>query len=290
MLVIRTIAMMQEWIHDARAHRHRVGCVPTMGALHDGHLSLVARARAECDVVVVSIFVNPTQFNNSADLTAYPRTEHADAARLQQAGVDVLFAPDTHDMYPSGFSTSVDVGQIAGPLEGESRGPAHFRGVATVVAKLFNIMQPHAAYFGQKDAQQLLVVKHMVRDLNMPVAIVACETVREGDGLALSSRNVRLHADARRQAVGLSRALFRIRDMVHGGERRTAVLHDAGTAELSRYGIPVEHVDYLAIVDADTLTTSETVHGEVLVAVAAHVGGVRLIDNVTVSVRQSGIT
>lgn len=290
MLVVRTIAEMRDCIATARAQGQRVGFVPTMGALHDGHVSLVTRACAECDVTVVSIFVNPTQFNSAADLTAYPRTETTDAAQLQHAGVDILFSPTTDEMYPERFATSIDVGPIALPLEGATRGPEHFRGVATVVAKLLNIVQPHAAYFGQKDAQQLLVVKHLVRDLSIPVSIIACDTVRDPDGLALSSRNTRLTSDARARALGLSTALFHIRDEITRGQRQTNALRDNGFRVLTRFGIAADHVDYLAVVSADNLSALETVHGPVLVAIAAHVGGVRLIDNVVVHVTSGDIS
>jgi pantoate--beta-alanine ligase len=283
MQLIRTIAEWRVLRDAARRAGRTVGFVPTMGALHAGHLALAAQARAECELVVASIFVNPTQFNDARDLAAYPRTESADAAQLEHVGVDVIFAPLAAEMYPGGFATVIDVGPIAEPLEGATRGTVHFRGVATVVAKLLNIVQPDRAYFGQKDAQQVLVIKRLVRDLDMPVDVVVCPTVREPDGLALSSRNARLSPDARRRALGLSAALFRMRDDVREGERRAAALVKHGLDTLAQHDIAGAHIDYLAVVDRNTLAPLEVVAGEALLAVAAHVDGVRLIDNVVLS-------
>ncbi len=279
MNVVRTAVDLRSRVAELRAAGGRVGFVPTMGALHDGHLSLVTRARDECDIVVVSIFVNPTQFNDARDLAAYPRNETADSDRLRHAKVDLLFAPSTHELYPDGFSTSVDVGPITEPLEGATRGAAHFRGVATVVTKLLNLVQPHCAYFGQKDAQQLLVIRRLVRDLDLPVDIIGCPTLREADGLAMSSRNARLAPDARHRALGLSRALFAIRDAANHGVRETDVLRTLGLNTLEAHGVPSAHVDYLALVHAETLQPLADVTDHTLVAVAAHIGDVRLIDN-----------
>lgn len=284
MRLVRTVAELRRALGVERLASRRIGFVPTMGALHEGHLSLARRARAECDVVVCSVFVNPTQFNDARDLDAYPRTEAADAALLDAAGVDIIFAPGVDEMYPEGSTTSVDVGDIAEPLEGVARGTAHFRGVATVVAKLLNIVQPQVAYFGQKDAQQVLVVRRLVRDLDMPVEIVACPVVREADGLAMSSRNARLSRDARADALGLSAALHRIEAMVADGERACGTLIAAGLEILASHRIPGSAVDYLAIVDAATLQPLARVTDGALVAVAAHVGGVRLIDNLVVGI------
>ncbi len=280
MQLIRTIAEWRALRDTARRAGRRVGFVPTMGALHAGHLALAAQARAECEMAVASIFVNPTQFNDARDLEAYPRTEASDAAQLAQVGVDVIFAPSAVEMYPDGFATSIDVGPIAEPLEGATRGAVHFRGVATVVAKLLNIIQPDRAYFGQKDAQQVLVITRLVRDLDLPVEIVTCPTVREPDGLALSSRNARLSPDARHRALGLSAALFRMRDDAMSGARRAEVLQATGFDVLSHHGILSEHVDYLAVVDRNTLAPLEVVEDGALIAIAAHVDGVRLIDNI----------
>lgn len=282
MRVIRTVGELRAVLSEPRRDGRRIGFVPTMGALHDGHLSLMHRARAECDVVVSSIFVNPTQFNDARDLAAYPRTEADDSAQLAAAGVDVLFAPATNEVYPDGFSTVVDVGGIAESLEGAARGPGHFRGVATVVAKLLNIVQPHAAYFGQKDAQQVLVVRRLVRDLDFPVEVIACPTVREPDGLALSSRNARLTPDARSQARGISAALFAMRDAAGAGTLDAGVLRAAGLDVLGSHGIDPSAVDYLAVVDPRTLQPVHDVRDGALMATAVHVGGVRLIDNLEV--------
>ncbi len=282
MRVIRTVGELRAVLSEPRRDGRRIGFVPTMGALHDGHLSLMHRARSECDVVVSSIFVNPTQFNDARDLAAYPRTEADDSAQLAAAGVDVLFAPATNEVYPDGFSTVVDVGGIAESLEGTARGPGHFRGVATVVVKLLNIVQPHAAYFGQKDAQQVLVVRRLVRDLDFPVEVIACPTVREPDGLALSSRNARLTPDARSQARGISAALFAMRDAAGAGTLDAGVLRAAGLDVLGSHGIDPSAVDYLAVVDPRTLQPVHDVRDGALMATAVHVGGVRLIDNLEV--------
>lgn len=279
-MIARTIHDLNSALSDARRAARTIGFVPTMGALHDGHLALVARARRECEIVVASLFVNPTQFNDPRDLAAYPRTEALDVELLTREGASVIFAPSAAEMYPEGFSTTVDVGTITTPLEGHARGAVHFRGVATVVSKLLNIVRPTHAYFGQKDAQQVLVIKRLVRDLNVPVEIVTCPTVREADGLAMSSRNARLSPDARAQALGLSAALATVQLLTTNGERRAALLQAAGTRILAAHGIDDASVDYLAIVNAETLEPLDTVTDGALVAVAAHVGGVRLIDNI----------
>ena len=280
MRLIRTVAELRDALAAPRREGRRIGFVPTMGALHEGHLSLVRQARAGCDVVVGSIFVNPAQFNDARDLAAYPRTEAEDRARLAEAGVDLVFAPADSEVYPDGFSTIVDVGAIAEPLEGAARGAAHFRGVATVVAKLLNIVQPHAAYFGRKDAQQVLVVRRMVRDLDIPVEVIACPTVREPDGLAMSSRNTRLSAGARATARGIPAALFAMRDAARAGTLGADAMRAIGMAVLAQHGIDASAVDYLAVVDRDTLQPVDRAHGGTLVVTAVHVDGVRLIDNV----------
>jgi pantoate--beta-alanine ligase len=233
-------------------------------------------------VVVASIFVNPTQFNDARDLAAYPRTEAEDSVQLAEAGVDFLFAPSASEVYPDGFSTTIEVGAIAEPLEGATRGPAHFRGVATVVAKLLNIVQPHAAFFGQKDAQQVLVVRRMVSDLDIPVEIIACPTVREVDGLAMSSRNARLSPDARRTALGISAALFAMRRAAESGTHAAEALRTLGLDEMARHGIEHPAVDYLSVVNARTLEPIDDVRNGALFVTAAHVGDVRLIDNVEI--------
>ena len=253
-----------------------------MGYFHEGHLSLMRRARGDCDIVVVSLFVNPTQFNDAADLSAYPRDEPRDAAMAESVGVDYLFAPNVDEIYSADASTVVTVGSVSEPLEGESRGPGHFRGVATVVAKLFNIVQPAVAYFGQKDAQQALVIRRMVRDLNFPVRVEVCPTVREPDGLAMSSRNVRLTAAARPQALALKRGLEAASAAIERGERSAARIEAAGRAAMQSLGVEPE---YFAVVSSETLAAPPTVSGEILLAVAARVGGVRLIDNQIVVAR-----
>ena len=219
MIVLRSVAELRAAVAAARESQARVGLVPTMGAFHDGHLSLMRRARAVCDCVIVSLFVNPAQFTEVGDLARYPRDEARDATLAESAGTDVLFAPAVRDVYPPGFSTHVEVLGVSVPLEGIVRGTEHFRGVATVVTKLFNMVQPDDAFFGQKDAQQALLVRRMVRDLDLPVRIEVCPTVRESDGLAMSSRNVLLLPDDRRRAPALARALTAVVDAVAEGER-----------------------------------------------------------------------
>jgi pantoate--beta-alanine ligase len=257
-----------------------VGLVPTMGALHDGHLSLVRRARAGTDYVVISVFVNPAQFNDPADLAAYPRDEAADAAMAREAGVDLFFAPAAAEMYPAGFATSVMVDGLSAPMEGAVRGPGHFRGVATVVTKLFNIVAPDVAYFGQKDAQQALIVRHLARDLDLPLRVEVCPTVREPDGLAMSSRNVRLAPADRSRALALRQGLDAAEASVAAGERDAATIARAGREAMRVLGVEPE---YFEVVAADTLEPLDTIRGEVLIAVAARVGPVRLIDNVLMS-------
>ncbi|MFV0309923.1 MAG: pantoate--beta-alanine ligase [Desertimonas sp.] len=276
MRIVRTIAAVRAEVARTRAAGHRVGLVPTMGAFHDGHLSLMQRARERCDAVVVSLFVNPTQFAPREDLAAYPRDERADAARADATGVDLLFAPPVEEIYPPGFATAVSVAGITEVLCGARRGRQHFDGVATVVTKLLNIVTPDVAYFGQKDAQQALVIQRLVRDLNMPVQIEVCPTVREADGLAMSSRNVYLDADDRARAAAIHRALDAAEATVAGGERRADVVLGAARAELTAAGIEPE---YLELRSAGDLSEVDRVNGSTLLAVAAHVGRSRLIDN-----------
>ncbi len=275
MRTIRTVAEMRAWLGNARAEGRTVGLVPTMGAFHAGHHSLMQAAREEQDSVVVSLFVNPAQFNDTRDLAAYPRTESNDAVEAADLGVDVLFAPPVTEIYPEGFATTVQVAGLSEVLEGAERGPGHFAGVCTVVNKLLNIVGPDVAYFGQKDAQQVAVVKRMVRDLDMPVRIEVLPTVREPDGLALSSRNVRLSPDDRARALGLSRALRAAGEAVAAGERDADRVRAAALAELGDL-----EPEYLALVDPLTFAPLHTVNARTLVAVAAQVGPVRLIDNI----------
>ncbi len=279
MKIVRTVSELRSIVQQARQGGTRVGLVPTMGAFHDGHLELMRRARERSGFVIVSLFVNPTQFNDAADLNRYPRDETRDAELARSVGVDVLFAPTADEVYPSGFATSVQVAGLSDPLEGTMRGPGHFRGVATVVTKLLNMTQPDDAYFGQKDAQQALIVRRLVRDLDIPTHIEICPTVREPDGLAMSSRNVRLDETARRRAPALSRALRAVEAAVAEGEHDAGRALAAGEAILAEAGIAPE---YFAAVSSDTLAPVARITGETLVAIAANVGGVRLIDNVLV--------
>jgi pantoate--beta-alanine ligase len=280
MRTLRTVAELRAALAGARREGRSIGLVPTMGYLHDGHLSLVRRAAADCDEVVVSLFVNPAQFNDAADLDSYPRDEARDAELAAAAGAGLLFAPVLDEVYPPGFSTTVAVRGITETLEGAHRGVGHFDGVTTVVTKLLNMVGPDVAYFGQKDAQQALVIRKLVRDLDMPVRIEVVPTVREPDGLALSSRNVRLNG-SRPRALALSRALRAAEESVAAGERDAGRVRAAALAAMQPYSVEPE---YLELVHTDTLAPVETIDGEVLLAVAAEVGGVRLIDNTTLSV------
>ena len=275
MRTIRTIPELRARLRRAREAGRTVGLVPTMGAFHAGHHALMRAARQQQDEVVVSLFVNPAQFDDSADLDAYPRSEEQDAAEAAGLGVDVLFAPPVEEVYPAGFATSVTVAGLGEVLEGAERGPGHFAGVCTVVAKLLNMVQPDVAYFGQKDAQQVAVVNRMVRDLDMPVRIEVLPTVRELDGLALSSRNRRLSPADRTRALALSRGLDAARAAYEAGERDAGALCAAAAATLD--GLRPE---YLAVVDPVTFAPLTTLDGPALVAIAACVGPVRLIDNV----------
>ncbi|UOQ61768.1 pantoate--beta-alanine ligase [Leucobacter rhizosphaerae] len=286
MRIVRSIRDLQHALRDARAAgAASVGMVPTMGALHEGHLSLVRAARAENDCVVLSIFVNPTQFDESADLEAYPRQEAQDAELAERGGADLIFAPTVDEMYPSGHATTVHVeSPLTTLFEGARRGSAHFDGVATVVAKLLLAALPERAYFGQKDAQQLRVVQRMVRDLGIPTRIVACPTSRDRDGLARSSRNVRLSVDQRRRALAIPRALTAVEAAVAAGETDAALLRALAVETLAGTSSPEVGVgidpEYVAIVDPDRFEPLDTLAGEALCAIAARVGGVRLIDNV----------
>ena len=276
MKVIRTVSELRRTLIAPRREGRTIGLVPTMGALHAGHLALLERARGECDVVVMSLFVNPAQFNEAGDLAAYPRDEARDAELARAAGVDLLFAPGVEEVYPDGFATTIRVGELTEHLEGAIRGSSHFEGVATVVGKLLNMAGPDVAYFGQKDAQQVVVLKRMVRDLDIPVQITVVPTVREADGLALSSRNAHLTPPQREQALSLSRALRRAAAAVAGGERDTTVIRSLALAELRAAGL---EPDYFELVSPETLTPLRQVEGPVLALVAARVGSTRLIDN-----------
>ncbi|WP_258360637.1 pantoate--beta-alanine ligase [Moorella sulfitireducens (nom. illeg.)] len=282
MEVLTTIAAIRNFVMAARRQGKSIGLVPTMGYLHEGHLALARKAREQNDVVIMSIFVNPTQFGPGEDLECYPRDLERDQKLAAGAGVDAIFAPGAEEMYPPGYATYVQVEGLTEVLCGASR-PGHFRGVATVVSKLFNIVQPDRAYFGLKDYQQAVVIKRLARDLNFPVDIITIPTVREADGLALSSRNKYLSPDERRWALALYRALNTGAALIRSGERRAAVVRDAMAQEiLSR---PRTRIDYVAVNDAETLEPLDEIRGRVLLALAAWVGETRLIDNMIVEVK-----
>ena len=276
MRIVRSIAEVRAAVGEARATGKTIGLVPTMGALHEGHLSLVRAARADTDLVVVSLFVNPTQFGAHDDLGAYPRTEERDAELADAAGAGILFAPSVEEIYPDGFATTIHVAGITEVLCGAHRGPHHFDGVATVVTKLLHIVAPDAAYFGQKDAQQVLVIRRLVRDLDIPVRIVACPTVREADGLAMSSRNTYLDPAARERATALNRALDAAASAVARGEVSALAVVGAARAVLTAAGVEPEYLELRA---PDDLRELDGVHSAALLAVAAQVGPARLIDN-----------
>ncbi|MFP5226231.1 MAG: pantoate--beta-alanine ligase [Acidobacteriota bacterium] len=279
MLIAKTIAEVRAALAKLRGEKKCIGLVPTMGALHEGHLSLVRAAKAHCGAVVATIFVNPTQFGPNEDFAKYPRTFDADCALLEKEGVDVLFAPEAGEIYPQGESTRVEVAGISGRLDGQSR-PGHFVGVATVVTKLFNIVQPHHAFFGQKDAAQVAVLRRMVRDLHFDLELIVCPIVREADGLAMSSRNRYLSPEQHQQALVLHRALRRVEAEVAAGTVDSSPLIDSGLAVLADE--PEIRVDYFRIVDPETLEDVSDVTAGALVAVAAAVGPARLIDNVVI--------
>ena len=277
---VRAKQELRSALAPARAEGRSIGLVPTMGYLHEGHLSLLRAAREECDVVVMSLFVNPTQFGPGEDLDRYPRDEERDARLAAEAGVDLVYAPPVEEVYPQGFATGVEVEGLTEVLDGDPgrRGPEHFRGVATVVAKLFNVVQPDVAYFGQKDAQQLAVIRRMVRDLDVPVRVEGLPTVREADGLAMSSRNAYLESGERERAASLSRALRAAESRAREGSLAAGI--EAARGELAAAGVEPE---YLEARDPDDLTPVAELNGRpVLLALAARVGNARLIDNVLI--------
>jgi pantoate--beta-alanine ligase len=277
---IRTVAELRAALKPQRLAERTIGLVPTMGALHAGHRSLIERAAAATDVVVVSLFVNPAQFGPGEDLAAYPRDEAGDAALAQAAGADVLFAPPVEEIYPDGFATTVQVAGVTGEYEGASR-PGHFDGVTTVVTKLLNMAGPDVAYFGAKDAQQAAVVRRLARDLDIPSRIEVCPTVREPDGLALSSRNAYLAGPDRERAVALRRGLDAAEAAVTAGERDAAAVAAAARSAMAAYAVEPE---YLGLVESDTFAPVERIDGsDVLVLVAARVGPARLIDNTLIA-------
>ena len=280
MNTVRTVAELRASLRPTRLAERTIGLVPTMGALHDGHLSLVRHARATCDVVVVSLFVNPAQFDDAGDLAAYPRDEERDAALAAEAGADLLFAPSRDEVYPPGFATTVHVEGLTATLEGAHRGVSHFDGVTTVVTKLLNMVAPDVAFFGQKDAQQALVIGRLMRDLDLPVRIEILPTVREHDGLALSSRNVHLDGADRVRALALHDALRAAEAALQAGERDAGALRETAMRAMHDHGV---EPDYLELVSTDDLSPLARVDGQALLAVAAHVGPTRLIDNTILS-------
>jgi pantoate--beta-alanine ligase len=274
---IRTVGEVRAYVARARAGGRLIGLVPTMGAFHGGHHALMRAARERCDEVIVSLFVNPAQFDEAADLDAYPRNERRDAAEAAELGVDVLFAPPVEELYPPGFATSVRVEGLSDVLEGAERGPGHFAGVCTVVTKLLNVVAPDVAFFGQKDAQQVAVLRRMVRDLDIPVALEVLPIVREPDGLALSSRNSRLGPDERRRALALSHALRAAEAAVAAGEHDAERITAAARAAMGDVA-----PEYVALVDPDSFEPIANADGRVLLAVAARIGATRLIDNTVI--------
>jgi pantoate--beta-alanine ligase len=277
MKIIQDPGEMQRLVEEYRHAGKSLGLVPTMGALHEGHLSLIRRCRAENDVAIMSLFVNPAQFNRRDDLERYPRDLEGDSQMARAAGVDIIFAPTVEGVYPAGYQTYVAVERLTERWEGASR-PGHFRGVATVCTKLFTVCRPHRAYFGQKDYQQSLVVRRLAADLNLDLEIVVVPTVREADGLALSSRNVLLGPEERRQARVLSQALFRAQDAVRAGERDATVL--AAAIEEHIKSAPLAVLDYVGVSDPETLEPLREITGRAVAVVAASFGPTRLIDNI----------
>jgi pantoate--beta-alanine ligase len=281
-VIAQTVVETGQAVAAARNRGLTIGLVPTMGALHAGHTSLIRAARAETGFVVVSVFVNPTQFGPEEDLSRYPRPFAHDLAMCAAEGVDLVFRPEALEMYPPNFHTGVEVHDLQNVLCGLSR-PGHFRGVATVVLKLFNIVRPDLAYFGQKDAQQTRIIQQMVRDLNVPVTVKVCPIVRESDGLALSSRNVYLGAEERKQATILYRVLEALSRRVAGGERDAAALVREASALIAQTA--GARLDYASVVDLETLRPLEKLQGQVLIALAVYIGSTRLIDNVILEVK-----
>ena len=276
MHIIQTVREMQRWSEDQRLERKTVAFVPTMGFLHEGHLSLVREAKNRGDVVVVSIFVNPMQFNQASDFDKYPRNEDQDERALEALDTDVLFMPPPAEIYPDGYQSAVEVEKVSQPLCGAFR-PGHFRGVATVVAKLFNMVKPHCALFGEKDFQQCVVIKRMVRDLNFDIDIVTLPTVREDDGLAMSSRNARLSTAERETSLCVSSALTAAQELVSGGQSSSAVILQAVQQILTQNA--EVRVEYASLCQPETLEEVEQISGPTLLAIAVWVGEVRLIDN-----------
>ncbi len=282
MQIVETNTALKEVVRRARGVGQTIGFVPTMGYLHEGHLSLMRRARLDNDLVVASIFVNPTQFGPKEDLEAYPRNAQRDMDLMKAEKVDLAFFPSVEELYPPGYTTFVEMeGLMTRVLCGTSR-PIHFRGVATIVAKLFNLVCPDRAYFGQKDAQQVAVIRQMVRDLDFDLEVVVCSTVREADGLAMSSRNAYLTPEQRADAVVISQSLTEVQEQIGRGERNAATIIKMMTERINSK--PEAAIDYIAVVDAQTLGQVETLKGEIIIAVAVQFGKSRLIDNIQIKV------
>lgn len=280
MKIVSTIKEVRECVSAWSREGQSVGFVPTMGYLHEGHMSLIDAAR-ENDKVVVSIFVNPMQFGPNEDLESYPRDLNRDANMCKEHGVDLIFHPTPEEMYGDNFYSFVDMDVLTQELCGLTR-PVHFRGVCTVVTKLFNIVAPDRAYFGQKDAQQLAIIRRMVKDLNMPIEIIGCPIIREEDGLAKSSRNTYLSTEERKAALVLSRAIFLAKEMIEKGERSAKLILEAMTKEIEKE--PLAKIDYVKAVDLATIQQTDYIKGEVLIAIAVYIGKTRLIDNVAVNI------
>lgn len=281
MIIIDTIEKMKNTAELVREEGKRIGFVPTMGYLHEGHLSLMKRAKEENDFVVVSIFVNPTQFGAEEDFETYPRNLQRDRQLAERAGVDVIFHPTSKEMYPKGYKTFVQVERITEKLCGASR-PGHFRGVTTVVNKLFQIVKPNKAYFGQKDGQQVVVIEQMVKDLNMDVEIISCPIVREADGLAMSSRNTYLNDAERSAALVLSRSLLMAREMIENGERNAHQIKNLIVSTIEKE--PLAAIDYVEVVHGESLEPVDRIKGKLLIALAVKIGKTRLIDNILMKV------
>jgi pantoate--beta-alanine ligase len=278
MIIFETIAELRQHLNKSRTEGKTIGFVPTMGCLHQGHCALIRQSAAENDVAVLSIFLNPTQFSCREDYAKYPRCRAEDIKAAEEAGATVVFAPDEKELYPMGYQTYVDVRELSKPLCGESR-PGHFIGMATIVLKLFNIVRPDKAYFGEKDYQQVRIVKQMTKDMNLDTEVVSCPTVREESGLACSSRNGRLSEDDKVKAEAIYKLLRQAAENVEEGVREPSLLHDQICRGLRKAGM---EVDYVEIVDAGTLLPIDSIHGETLIAVAVFLGTTRLIDNIVV--------
>lgn len=281
MLTFEKTEHLRQHLNGLRKQNKTIGFVPTMGYLHKGHTSLISLCKSQCDICVLSIFVNPTQFGPNEDFTAYPRDFERDASLAKEAGADIIFYPTVDEMYPKGYNTYIEVFDITDTLCGASR-PGHFKGVTTVVAKLFNIVSPTKAYFGQKDAQQLMVIKKMTRELNMDVEIIGCPIIREPDGLAMSSRNVYLSTELRKQATILYKSLIKAKSVIENGERDANIVKDLITQAINT--MPLADIDYVEIVNTDTLKSVNTITGEILIALAVRFGKTRLIDNLFMEV------